>query len=377
MVSSMKFSLKALVVFFIVSINSLGVLYLARDSFDVPFWLQNLFSEFEKAYGANFNAELDTSNEVAVDNNEFVIPSIGTTSKPYNPIYGKLSSQTLEHIEPTSSRCLDKRAPVKEKVLYTWIDGKGTKHISDKPRILNKETSVRVAGTISPEDISLNFISHNLPIEIQKELRGRVKTAMDIFATVTPRELIVPVVANIRSFKEKSSFIEYRDRFGSSVSSSVGYYSSGNNESVILIRSKEQTLQTLAHEIMHTINRHWYGQMSQWLNEGMAEYAEAPSDLRSSEWRNYIITNRLVPLKKLLVGSRAEWSADSERYYATSLALVTFLMLEKADLMSRLLLKETENGCQELSVRDVEKLYGKNIAQLQQEFLLWKRLYFS
>ncbi len=373
----MKFSLKALVVFFIVSINSLGVLYLARDSFDVPFWLQNLFSEFEKAYGANFNAELDTSNEVAVDNNEFVIPSIGTTSKPYNPIYGKLSSQTLEHIEPTSSRCLDKRAPVKEKVLYTWIDGKGTKHISDKPRILNKETSVRVAGTISPEDISLNFISHNLPIEIQKELRGRVKTAMDIFATVTPRELIVPVVANIRSFKEKSSFIEYRDRFGSSVSSSVGYYSSGNNESVILIRSKEQTLQTLAHEIMHTINRHWYGQMSQWLNEGMAEYAEAPSDLRSSEWRNYIITNRLVPLKKLLVGSRAEWSADSERYYATSLALVTFLMLEKADLMSRLLLKETENGCQELSVRDVEKLYGKNIAQLQQEFLLWKRLYFS
>lgn len=371
----MKISLKALVVFFIVSINSLGVLYLARGSFDVPFWLQGLFFELEKAYVVNFSGELDTSNEVAVYNNEFAIPPVGITSKPYNPTNSKLSSQTLEHIEPTSSRCLDKRAPAKEKVLYTWIDGKGTKHISDKPRILNKETSVRVAGTISPEDISLNFISHNLPFEIQKALRGRVKTAMDIFATVTPRELIVPVVANIRSFKNKSSFIEYRGRLGSSVSSNVGYYSSGNNESVILIRSKEETLQTLTHEVMHTINRHWYGQMSQWLNEGMAEYSEAPNALWSSEWRNYISTNSFVPLKKLLEGSRAEWSADSERYYATSLAFVTFLMSEKTDLMSRLLLKETENGCQEISARDVENLYGKNITQLQQEFLLWKRLH--
>ena len=48
-------------------------------------------------------------------------------------------------------------------------------------------------------------------------------------------------------------------------------------------------------------------------------------------------------------------------------------MAQDRDFLSRLLLQEAENGCHELSIEDVERLYGQSLEHLQREFLLWTK----
>lgn len=295
------------------------------------------------------------------------------TKTNYDVRYTQSNSGIGEHEGPHTYKCLNKIKPPERKTIYTWTDGKGVKHISDSPRKLNSGTSVRVAKRIDPEAISLNFLSHNLPFNVQGAVRERVQQAIDAFAHVTPEESVVPVVANIRSFSDKDAYEKYSKRFNLATATSWGFYSAGLNESAILIRDNEQTLQTITHEIMHTINRYWYGQVAKWLNEGMAEYSETPGVLTNSLWVNHFKSNQPLALTTLFEGTESSWRKEPHQFYASSWAFVTFLMSENQELMSRLLLLEAENGCKELSTRDIQLLYGGSIAALENDFRRWFR----
>lgn len=361
---------KLLIVTSILIINSLGVLYFARDNFNLPQFLEVAFNFVE--------ASLYAESEQASSKHD---PSHFASNLPIeqklfkNEAHSKANAlhsnaRFNKHTAPHTYDCLDKLKPPGGKTIYTWVDGKGVKHLSDSPRKLDSKSSVRVANTISAEAMSLNFLSHNLPFEVRRGLRRKVQKAMQAFAAVTPKESIVPVVANIRSFSDESAFKKYSKRFNYSPISN-GFYASGKNESVILVRNNEQALNTVTHEVMHTINRHWYGQMAKWLNEGMAEYAENLGDIRASGWESLVRQNNLLPLNVLVSSSGKDWLAEPQTHYATSWAFVTFLTSQKPDLMSRLLLQEAENGCSELSTKDIEKLYGYSIVRLQRDFLYW------
>lgn len=56
---------------------------------------------------------------------------------------------------------------------------------------------------------------------------------------ITTTESMVPVVANIRSFSDKGEYEKYSKRFNFSTPTSTGFYSSGRNESAILIRDNK------------------------------------------------------------------------------------------------------------------------------------------
>lgn len=351
----------------------MGVLYFARDSVNLSQFLHFAFELIEIKLQGRSNQEssafktLRSKSEISIGQNSLE-PEASSEVR-----YTQSTSRIGEHAAPHTHKCLDKIKPPERKIIYTWTDGKGVKHISDSPRKLNSNTSVQVAKIINPEVISLNFLSHNLPFDVQRALRERVQDALDVFALVTPAESMTPVVANIRSFSDQDAYEKYSKRFNFSMPRSSGFYLSGKNESVILIRDNEQTLQTLTHEVMHTINRHWYGQMAKWLNEGMAEYSESSKNLTKSAWVNHFKSNQPLALTSLFEGTSNSWHKDSHNFYASSWAFVAFLMNEDQDLMSRLLLLEGENGCKEVSVRDIQQLYGNNIEALESGFRRWFR----
>jgi hypothetical protein len=334
-------------------INTLIVLYIAKQSMPLPYWLHELFAKAESSIRI-----------------EHPLQEAFSAISPQQPIASSVihNNTTRKHLESNYSTCIDKKKPPKDKTLYTWIGVDGTRHISDKPRVLNDKTSLRVAGVIKPDKISINFLSQNLSYGVRKTATDKVYRAMKLFGEVTPEESIVPVVANVRSFKTKELYNQYSKKKTSLKTPTAGFYTSGNNESAVLIRDDESTANTVVHEIVHTINQHWYGQMARWLNEGMAEYSE---NLSQSHWQSYLLQNQPVSLSKLFASTRNSWDNDTQRHYATSSAFVAFMMAKEKQLMSRLLLKETENGCAELSVNDIQKLYGRPIAQLEREFLRW------
>ncbi|APE04441.1 MAG: hypothetical protein CL600_14160 [Alteromonas sp.] len=333
-------------------INTLIVLYVARQSIALPYWLHELFARAES---------------IRI---EHPIQDAFSVISPQQPIARPVIhyNKTRKHLASSYSTCIDKKKPPSDKTLYTWIDVDGTRHISDKPQVINSKTSLRVAGVIKPDKISINFLSQNLSYSVRKTSTEKVNRAMKMFGEITPEAAIVPVVANVRSFKTKDSYNNYSKKKSSLKTPTAGFYTSGNNESVVLIRDDESTANTVAHEIVHTINQHWYGQIARWLNEGMAEYAE---NLSQSHWRSYLLQNQPVSLNNLFASTRNSWDNDTQRYYATSWAFVSFMMAKEKQFMSRLLLKESENGCAALSSHDIQKLYGRPIAQLERDFLRW------
>ncbi|MHC6647595.1 DUF4124 domain-containing protein [Alteromonas sp. HB246098] len=364
---------KFFIVASVIVVNSVGVLYFARDSVNLPQFLNIAFEFIEVKLQGKSNQEssavnaLRSESEISIGQNSLK-PKVNSEVR-----YTQSTSRIGEHEAPHTYKCLDKIKPPERKTIYTWTDGKGVKHISDSPRKLNSNTSVQVAKIINPEAISLNFLSHNLPFDVQRAVRGRVQEALDAFAPVTPIESMVPVVANIRSFSDKGAYEKYSKRFNLSTPTSTGFYSSGRNESAILIRGNKETLQTITHEVMHTINRYWYGQVAKWLNEGMAEYSESPGSLTNSAWVNHFKSNQPLALTTLFEGTESSWRQDPHQFYASSWAFVAFLMSDNQDFMSRLLLLESENGCEELSMSDIQRLYGRNIATLNSDFRRWFR----
>lgn len=364
---------KFFIVASVIVVNSVGVLYFARDSFNLTQFLNIAFELIEVKLQGKSNQESSAFNALR-SNSEISIGQNSLKPKVNSEVrYTQSTSRVGEHEAPHTYKCLDKIKPPERKTIYTWTDGKGVKHISDSPRKLNSNTSVQVARIINPEAISLNFLSHNLPFDVQRAVRERVQEALDAFAPVTPIESMVPVVANIRSFSDKGAYKKYSKRFNLSTPTSTGFYSSGRNESAILIRGNKETLQTITHEVMHTINRYWYGQVAKWLNEGMAEYSESPGSLTNSAWVNHFKSNQPLALTTLFEGTESSWRQDPHQFYASSWAFVAFLMSDNQVFMSRLLLLESENGCEELSISDIQRLYGRNIATLNSDFRRWFR----
>lgn len=349
---------KVLTIAVVVLTNSAVVLYFARDTLNLPSWL-------------NVLAEIPEIASIVPKSNESNIHFEPVKLSHSQPPTKRVSE--LDYPMHYTATCMDKRKPAETKTLFTWTDGDGIRHISDKPRIIDGDTSVKVAGIIKPDAISINFLSHNLTYEIKKRVLAKVDIAIDTFAEVTPEEAIVPIIAKIKSFKDRSAYDAYRKTQAPTLKASTGFYSAASNESAVLIRSENQTIGTIVHEITHTINRHWYGQMVIWLNEGMAEYSEHPKDITKNSWFNYLSNNKPVSLAVLFRGDKEDWRMNSAQFYATSWAFVSFLMTENKEVMSRMLLVESENGCSEISRSDVEKLYGKNLAGIERDFLHWLR----
>ncbi|GAC14672.1 hypothetical protein [Aliiglaciecola lipolytica] len=356
----------------LIVVNSIVVFYIGRDRFALPDW----FSTLQANIGALFDNEDDNTSKLNVTFDKIENPQ----AEKVNLIEqqdAKLTGSTniINHAELSihGSFCTDKRPESASKKIYSWIDGNGIRHLSDKPRRVDSSTLVSVIGTIPAEQLSINYISAPPSFDIKQKIHERVMANKALFAQITPKELIKPVTINFRIFNNKHTYQKYQQRIAPSLNSAVGFYSSGINESVVLMQNEQQSVNTAVHEAMHSINRHWFGHMSKWLNEGIAEYAESSqmNSYSKNHWLAHIRRNGAVSLSKLFNVNQHQWNAQSTKMYATSWALIAFLMDTQPKTLSRLLLEENNNGCKVININDIERITSKQLSVLQSAFDNW------
>ncbi|WP_218311402.1 DUF4124 domain-containing protein [Alteromonas antoniana] len=243
--------------------------------------------------------------------------------------------------------CLDKLHAPKSKQIYTWIDTNGIRHFSDSPRKVDVTTPISLAGEIAPDAISVNFIGHEGHYALRRDIVARINKSKSIYEKILPSGLVKPITINLRLIDDGSDYRNYVESQAPGKASTQGIYISSLNESVVWIRSDEQASRTAVHEAIHAMNRHWIGQMGRWLNEGLAELAE-DFDYVYSESSNQL------PFSALIKASHKEWDKNKQLYYVSAKSYVSRLFAEDSAGLSKLLLAESENGCNELSYMEVK-----------------------
>lgn len=261
-----------------------------------------------------------------------------------------------------------------QKNIYKWQDDNGITNISDKPRKIYSDSPVTIIGTIEPEMVAINYINSTGFYNLQNKINGRVMKAMNMFERVVSKSLVTPVSINFRLFEDQDSYVSYRKRIAPNLGASLGFYMGNTNESVVMMTSEIQGTNTAVHEAMHAINRHWFGKMSRWLNEGIAQYAEIdPSvPLQHNSWFSSIQRKKLISLSKLFQANKLEWKSQVSQMYETSRAFVAYLMDEQRAILSRLLMEESYNSCGILNLQDIERVSGKSVSVMQREFDSWQ-----
>lgn len=280
-----------------------------------------------------------------------------------------------EDLPQIGNSCARPVALQQQKNIYKWRDDNGITHLSDQPRKIYSDSPVTIVGHIKPEMVAINYLDINVSSAIQNKINARAMKAKEMFELVVPKSLIRSVEINFRLFDNKTSYESYRNRVAPSLGASLGFYRGSTNESVVMMSSENQGTNTAVHEAMHAINRHWFGNMSKWLNEGMAEYAETDRNvsLHHNNWFSNIQQKRLIPLSELFQVSRSEWDSKKYQMYATSWAYVAYLMDKQRPLLSRLLLQESAKGCDKMKLADIERVSGKSILLMQREFDIWAK----
>ncbi|MFC3093512.1 hypothetical protein DRW07_04750 [Alteromonas sediminis] len=256
------------------------------------------------------------------------------------------------------------------KTIYQWRDGNGVINLSNRKK--PPMADVQVVGQVKTEDLSINIYGDTPPNGFRERVITRIHHAKRFFGEVTDKRLIQPVDIKIRLFNDKNRYSDFRERVSPSLGNTNGFYRSGVNESYVYLNNFDQGTKTAVHEAMHSINRAWFGSMSRWLNEGMAEVAETTLEPSESPWIQYVKGKHRIPLSRLFSSSDPEWaSTENAQFYATSWAIVSFFKTHYETGLARLLLIESENGCNTVQPADIEKAFNKSIEQIEQEFLLW------
>lgn len=310
---------------------------------------------------------------------ELTPPQTSNDSAPYSsmsePTKGltALNHSTHNELQLVGSACNDVSTLKRNATIYKWVDDDGVTHLSDRPRTIDSDSPVQIIGTIVPELLSIKYLNNEGSLELKNKINASVANAKQFFEKIVPKSLIKPVEINFRLFSKESHYDYYRKKMAPKLIPSFGFYTSKNNESVVMMHTEKQGIKTSVHEAMHSINRHWFGNMSRWINEGIAEYAETDqSNLSRHSNRDYRIKQeQLVPLNTLMQAEQVEWRNQATNMYATSYAFIAYLMEEKTLLLSRLLLAENVNGCNTLKLQDVERISGVRLPYLQNEFNIW------
>lgn len=335
--------------------NSCLVYQYAHDKFSLPDWL----------------------DEIAQSSKDAVITAIGslaTKPKPTELVLSEPAKQSVpathKEIPSIGATCLDKRKPTRSKQIFIWKDNQGVQHISDKPRSIDDGTPVTLVSNIPAEDLSVNFLGLQGSYKLKQGIISSVNTSKTLFEQVVPAELIKPLTINFRLFTDKSGYEMYRGPATGLLKNAQGFYRAGSNESVVWVKNESQGEKTAVHEAMHSINRHYIGQMSKWLNEGIAELAEDiaqnPSVLRST-----LRSKRLLPVSELLNSTPEQWARDSGTHYRTAKALVSYLYFTDRTALTRLLLAESENGCDRLKQVEVTRIIGKDAGTIDAVLKRW------
>jgi hypothetical protein len=365
----------------VIIVNTSLVYYVSKNQIELPQPVVELVDFLSDYFDEELIDSFSSTGNQAENKTltELTPPKTSDDSAPYLSLSESTKDLTaLNHskhneLHLVGSACNDVSALKRDTSIYKWVDDDGITHLSDRPRTIDSGSPVQIIGAIVPELLSIKYLNNEGSLELKNKINASVTNAKQFFEKIVPKSLIKPVEINFRLFSKESQYDYYRKKVAPKLIPSFGFYTSKNNESVVMMHTEKQGIETSIHEAMHSINRHWFGNMSRWINEGIAEYAETDqSKLSRRSNREYRIKKeQLVPLKTLMQAEQVEWQNQATNMYATSFAFIAYLMEEKTLLLSRLLLAENVNGCNTLKLQDVERISGVRLPYLQNEFNDW------
>ena len=178
------------------------------------------------------------------------------------------------------------------------------------------------------------------------------------------------VYLDLRLLPDKDSFGRYRRKYAPKLDTTTGFYMTRKNEAVVRIlpgrNGDDRTLGIVRHETSHLIAAALFGNLPDWLNEGLAEYFERmdvdgqakiirPSSYYLKLLRKRLRRGTLPRLQQHLRLSHKQWNREDQALrYAIGWSVVFFVMSEPRGrhLLASLLAEQATHRCRRFSTAD-------------------------
>ena len=300
-----------------------------------------------------------------------------TSSTPVNNNTQQVLPQELkdfarafeQHVMPSLCLKTNTRSikDVDKTSIYRWTDKKGQIHFSDsKPQQQSQEVTERYASKTQYFKMNLESPEQGLPPLLGEQLQRDVNAIYGYLSDRMTLQHLRQVDLNLKVFNSAAGFERYRKIHAPSLNSVSGFYTSLNNEAVVMQQRYDQQTRAIArHEATHVINAGLFGHSPIWFNEGIAEYFESytyvelknPLALvKNTPAKSYYLnhlsslmnSNQLPSLTEYLQFSDIEWRAqDQKTMYAMAWSIIYLLQdhQEGEQLMSTLMAQMAESPC--------------------------------
>ncbi len=294
--------------------------------------------------------------------------------KPY-PVNNE-PLQTLQTIQKafeqhgTPSLCLETPTrsinTVDKTSIYHWTDENGQVHFSDsKPKKQkSREVTDRYASKKQYFRMNLTSPETGLPTLLGEHLQRDVDAIYSYLSDRMAPQHLRQVDLNLKVFNTQKGFEQYRLQHAPLLTSAVGFYTSANNEAVVMQQIYDQKTRAIArHEATHVINAGLFGRSPIWFNEGIAEYFESydyarlkagtnqTNPYRLNHLASKLNQGQLPPLKDYLLLTDSKWRANEPRtMYAMAWSIIYLLQNHhEGERFTRELFAEmAENPCDTL-----------------------------
>lgn len=309
-----------------------------------------------------------------------------TKSHRENKLQGHENVERHENFQCTTTPT-EKVTVKKQTQIYRWRDDNGIVHFGDSNFQKNASQKVNLKRPRELEYFTLKMSGDNQPTQFNDELSTRITKIYQLLSDLIPTQKLDKVTVDLKIFNTKDGYRRYSRHLGKNLGNKTdGYYLMRYNQAVVYKHNEYQAGQVALHESTHVINAGIFGYIPRWLNEGIAEYTENMSVIGqaahiqpNSSWIKHsrINTRRLVNFNELFSAKSSDWNSTKRRqYYATSWALIYFLMDSEDDKqwLGELLTQKAFKRCKHTINRDyIEDRYPGGIKNLQQRFNHWVR----
>lgn len=297
----------------------------------------------------------------------YTLPAIeSNTSEAHQPV-----QQTFEqHAIPALCLKTPTRSitTVDKTNIYRWTDKNGQVHFSDsKPKQqTSREVTQRYALDRQYFRMNLSSPERGLPTLLGEQLQRDVNAIYSYLSDRMERQHLRQVDLNLKVFNTANGFEQYRQIHAPSLKSVAGFYTSINNEAVVMQQPTDQQTRAIArHEATHVINAGLFGQSPIWFNEGIAEYFEHYDYAQLKSGTNHVNQyhlnllatqlnrGQLISLQDYLQLTTTEWRANDPRtMYAMAWSIIYLLQdHHEGELFTRQLLTQmADNPCTRLDI---------------------------
>ena len=276
--------------------------------------------------------------------------------------------------------------------VYTFHNQDGVTSFSDRLPAAAPTQDVSDKYRRREQYFRVNLIHDQAPnaVRLQTRIMAGTQQIFMFLARHLEVDKLRQVYLDLRLLPDNSSFSRYRRQHAPKLDTNTGFYMPAKNEAVVRILpgrdGDDHTLEIVRHETTHLIAAALFGNLPDWLNEGLAEYFERldidgqakiirPSPYYLKLLRKRLRRGTLPDLQQHLRLSHRQWKREDQALrYAIGWSVVFFLTTEPQGrhLLASLLGAQAAHRCRRFSTADfLEQHHPGGIAALNRNWRRW------